>query len=150
MFILVVGLNKLLDKQSHCQWLEMPWCSCEDTVISVLFVSKGQCWCKKMPFLFLGDKKTGLSINHRSITYLSALGMLPGLILSWSFYWPIRNCLFDLQCGYTVRFSLGYKLLYQWVRELFILCNFKLCFINHTLTACEFQLHTLSGISFLQ
>ena len=30
-------LNKLLNKQSSCQWFEMPWCSCDITVMCTHF-----------------------------------------------------------------------------------------------------------------
>ena len=29
-----VNLNRLLGKQSSCQWVEMPWCSCDVTVMT--------------------------------------------------------------------------------------------------------------------
>ena len=35
----VIHLNKLLNRQSSCQWFQMPWCSCDITVMMIILLS---------------------------------------------------------------------------------------------------------------
>ena len=35
----VIHLNKMLNRQSSCQWFQMPWCSCDITVMMIILLS---------------------------------------------------------------------------------------------------------------
>ena len=48
----VVGLSKLLNKQSRCQWFKMSWHSCDITVMIMLVKAKSMITCK-FPPIFL-------------------------------------------------------------------------------------------------